>query len=58
MILGIGTDLVQKDRVKAIYKKYELGKPSITSSKLETIKNHLSITNTDSYTLSFVVIEK
>ena len=118
MIVGIGTDLVQKDRVKAIYKKYdkrftdkvlsdfekkeflklkdsakvnflcssfaakealvkalgtgfrgiyppdisiikdELGKPSITSSKLETIKNHLSITNTDSYTLSFVVIEK
>ena len=118
MILGIGTDLVHKDRIKAIYNKYDkrftdkvlsnlekkefkklkenakvnflcssfsakeavvkalgtgfraiyppditiekdkLGKPSIKSSKLETLKHHLSITNTDSYTLSFVVLEK
>ena len=118
MILGIGTDLVQRDRVKAIYEKYDkrfldkvlsdfekkefiklkenakvnflcssfsakealvkalgtgfrgiyppdisiekdkLGKPSIKSTRLETIKHHLSITNTDSYTLSFVVLEK
>lgn len=118
MILGIGTDLIQRDRVKAIYDKYDkrfidkvlsdlekkefiklkenakvnflcssfaakeafvkalgtgfrgiypsdislekddLGKPSIRSSKLDATKHHLSITNTDSYTLSFVVIEK
>ena len=118
MILGIGTDLVHKDRIEAIYNKYDkrftdkvlskiekkefkklkenakvnflcssfsakealvkalgtgfrgiyppdisiekdkLGKPSIKSTKLETIKHHLSITNTDSYTLSFVVLEK
>lgn len=118
MILGIGTDLVHKDRIKAIYNKYDkrftdkvlsnlekkefkklkenakvnflcssfsakeavvkalgtgfrgiyppditiekdkLGKPSIKSSKLETLKHHLSITNTGSYTLSFVVLEK
>ena len=38
--------------------KDDLGKPSIRSSKTEATKNHLSITNTDSYTLSFVVIEK
>ena len=118
MILGIGTDLVHKDRIEAIYNKYDkrftdkvlskiekkefkklkenakvnflcssfsakealvkalgtgfrgicppdisiekdkLGKPSIKSTRLETIKHHLSITNTDSYTLSFVVLEK
>ena len=29
-----------------------------TDIKLENIKHHLSITNTDSYTLSFVVLEK
>ena len=118
MILGIGTDLVHKDRIEAIYNKYDkrftdkvlskiekkefkklkenakvnflcssfsakealvkalgtgfrgiyppdisiekdkLGKPSIKSTRLETIKYHLSITNTDSYTLSFVVLEK
>ena len=38
--------------------KDKLGKPSIKSTRLETIKHHLSITNTDSYTLSFVVLEK
>ena len=38
--------------------KDDLGKPSIRSSKLDATKHHLSITNTDSYTLSFVVIEK
>ena len=118
MILGIGTDLVHKVRIEAIYNKYDkrftdkvlsniekkefkklkenakvnflcssfsakealvkalgtgfrgiyppdisiekdkLGKPSIKSTRLETIKHHLSITNTDSYTLSFVVLEK
>ena len=118
MIVGIGTDLVHKDRIEAIYNKYDkrftdkvlsniekkefkklkenakvnflcssfsakealvkalgtgfrgiyppdisiekdkLGKPSIKSTRLETIKHHLSITNTDSYTLSFVVLEK
>tara|TARA_B100000282_G_scaffold13841_1_gene9753 strand:+ start:135 stop:491 length:357 start_codon:yes stop_codon:yes gene_type:complete len=36
----------------------ELGKPELINQKLENIKHHLSITNTDSYTLSFVVLEK
>ena len=49
MILGIGTDLMQKS---------SLGKPQLVNRKLENIKHHLSITNTDSYTLSFVVLEK
>ena len=39
-------------------KKNELGKPELINHKLENIKHHLSITNTDSYTLSFVVLEK
>ena len=39
-------------------KKNELGKPKLTNHKLENIKHHLSITNTDSYTLSFIVLEK
>ena len=38
--------------------KNELGKPELINQKLENIKHHLSITNTDSYTLSFVVLEK
>ena len=38
--------------------KNELGKPELINHKLENIKHHLSITNTDSYTLSFVVLEK
>ena len=39
-------------------KKNELGKPELISHKLDNVKHHLSITNTDSYTLSFVVLEK
>ena len=38
--------------------KDELGKPELINHKLENIKHHLSITNTDSYTLSFIVLEK
>ena len=38
--------------------KNELGKPELINHKLDNIKHHLSITNTDSYTLSFVVLEK
>jgi len=38
--------------------KSSLGKPQLVNRKLENIKHHLSITNTDSYTLSFVVLEK
>ena len=118
MILGVGTDLINKDRIQSLYEKYnerfidkilspvekkevnrlskqgkinylsssfaakealvkalgtgfrgiyppdisvvkdKLGKPSLASTKLDAIKHHLSITNTDSYTLSFVVLEK
>ena len=39
-------------------KKNELGKPELINPKLDNVKHHLSITNTDSYTLSFVVLEK
>ena len=38
--------------------KNKLGKPELVNDKLENIKHHLSITNTESYTLSFVVLEK
>ena len=38
--------------------KNELGKPELINAKLDNVKHHLSITNTDSYTLSFVVLEK
>ena len=38
--------------------KNKLGKPELLNDKLENIKHHLSITNTESYTLSFVVLEK
>ena len=38
--------------------KDDLGKPSLVSSSLEDLDCHLSITNTDSYTLSFIVLEK
>ena len=38
--------------------KNELGKPELINPKLDNFKHHLSITNTDSYTLSFVVLEK
>lgn len=118
MIIGIGTDLVQNNRIKSLYEKYEgrfadkvlskkekkefmrldknkkikflsssfaakealvkalgtgfrgiyppdisiirneSGKPSLIANKLALIKHHLSITNTESYTLSFVVLEK
>ena len=118
MILGIGTDLIYKEKVKNIYSKYKerflkkilsvdehkifyelseekkinflcssfaskealvkalgsgfreiypsditlkknnLGKPSLISNSLKDLDCHLSITNTDSYTLSFVVLEK
>ena len=39
-------------------KKNEHGKPELIYHKLDKVKHHLSITNTDSYTLSFVVLEK
>ena len=118
MILGIGTDLIHKEKVKSIYSRYEekflkkilsaeeqenfyalpekkkinflcssfaakealvkalgtgfrgiyppeitlekddLGKPRLVSSSLEDLDCHLSITNTDSYTLSIKVLEK
>tara|TARA_B100000073_G_scaffold342016_1_gene344396 strand:- start:1288 stop:1644 length:357 start_codon:yes stop_codon:yes gene_type:complete len=118
MILGIGTDLVYKEKVKNIYSKYkekfvkkilsteeqenfsslserkkinflcssfaakealvkalgtgfrgiyppditlqkdDLGKPRLISDSLKDLDCHLSITNTDSYTLSFIVLEK
>ena len=118
MILGIGTDLIHKEKVKSIYSRYEekflkkilsaeeqetfytlpeekkinflcssfaakealvkalgtgfrgiyppeitlekddLGKPRLVSRSLEDLDCHLSITNTDSYTLSFIVLEK
>ena len=118
MIIGIGTDLVEKKKLQKIYEKYpkrfsekilsdceknidsklsskkkvdflcssfsakeayvkalgtgfrgiyppditisrdRLGKPNISTKKLNHNKFHLSITNTESYTLSFVVIEK
>ena len=118
MILGIGTDLIHKEKIKNIYSRYEerflkkilsteeqetfytlpegkkinflcssfaakealvkalgtgfrgiyppeitlekddLGKPRLVSSSLKDLDCHLSITNTDSYTLSFIVLEK
>ena len=38
--------------------KDDLGKPKLISSSLKDLDCHLSITNTDSYTLSFIVLEK
>ena len=118
MIIGIGTDLVEKKKLQKIYEKYpnrfsekilseceknifsklskkkkveflcssfsakeayvkalgtgfrgiyppditisrdRLGQPYISTKKTSPNKFHLSITNTESYTLSFVVIEK
>ena len=118
MILGIGTDLIHKEKVKSIYSRYEekflkkilsaeeqetfyslpekkkinflcssfaakealvmalgtgvrgiyppditlqkddLGKPRLISNSLKDLDCHLSITYTDSYTLSFIVLEK
>ena len=118
MILGIGTDLIHKEKVGNIFSKYQdkfvkkilsaeehkifyalpeekkinflcssfaakealvkalgtgfrgiypaditlrkdkLGKPSLISTSLDDLDCHLSITNTDSYTLSFIVLEK
>ena len=118
MIIGIGTDLVEKNKLQKIFEKYpkrlpekilsdseknifsklcdkkkvdflcssfsakeayvkalgtgfreiyppditisrdQLGQPYISAKKTSPNKFHLSITNTESYTLSFVVIEK